>query len=130
MTDCDIGNIKKVEIKELVTIKNFHLKVPDYIHSNKIIIENCDDMVEVVLNMIRQRYFFNIDKNTLRDFMDDLVLIYNPDLDECKNRVMNLICDSDSESDSCSDEEGGVQIREMSERESRRHEKKKTKECH
>ena len=56
--------------------------------------------------MLRDKFFFNIEKNQLRDLMDDLAFVYNPSSDENIARVHNLICDSNSDSDSDSDSDG------------------------
>ena len=100
MTDTSINCLKKIEIKQLITIDNFHTILPEYIYENKIIIDNYNDLCNVVINMMKNKYFFNIEKNQLRDLMDDMAFIYNPGSDENIARVQNLICDSDSDSDS------------------------------
>ena len=100
MTDNSINCLKKIEIKQLITIDNFHIILPEYIYENKIIIDNYNDICNVVINMLRNKFFFNIEKNHLRDLVDDMAFIYNPSSDENIARVQNLICDSDSESDS------------------------------
>jgi hypothetical protein len=105
MTDTSINSLKKIEIKQLITIDNFHSILPEYIYDNKIIIGNYNDLCNVVINMMKNKYFFNIEKTQLRDLMDDMVFIYNPSSDENIARVQNLICDSDSDSDSDSDGE-------------------------
>ena len=94
------GTPKLLQIKNLVTVDNFHVEVPKYIHENKVIIENYDDMCDVIVNMLRSNIFFNIEKNQLKDMVDDLVFIYNPACEDNEARVKNLLCDdSDSESD-------------------------------
>ena len=90
---------KLLQIKHLVTVDNFHVEVPKFIHENKVIIENYDDMCDVIVNMLRSNIFINIEKGQLRDMMDDLVFIYNPACDDNEARVKNLICDSDDSED-------------------------------
>ena len=41
-----------------VTLDNLHEVIPEYIHGNNIIIQNYDDMKEVYLGMLRDRYLF------------------------------------------------------------------------
>jgi len=96
----DVGSIKKIVIKTLVTNENFHIEVPEFIHKKGRIIGNYEDLANVVFDMLKARYFFNIDKNHLKDLMDDLVFIFNPESEENIARVQNLIYDSDSDSDS------------------------------
>tara|TARA_B110000008_G_C16593389_1_gene413336 strand:- start:8 stop:352 length:345 start_codon:yes stop_codon:yes gene_type:complete len=87
---------------KLVTINNFHEMVPNYISENKIIISEYSDMTDVILKMIRVKYFFNFDKNILRGFLEDLTFIYSPDDDLNKDRIINML---ESSEDEDSDEE-------------------------
>tara|TARA_B100001094_G_C18122001_1_gene767389 strand:+ start:1181 stop:1498 length:318 start_codon:yes stop_codon:yes gene_type:complete len=84
---------------KLVTVENFHEYVPKYITDNKIIISDYDDVTDVVLRMIRAKYFFNFDKNILRGFMEDLAYMFSPDDDLNKDRVLSMLESSDDEDD-------------------------------
>ena len=92
---------------KLVTINNFHEIVPGYISENKIIISEYSDMTDVILKMIRVKYFFNFDKNILRGFLEDLTFIFSPDDDLNKDRIINMLesSDSEDEGDECHDSE-------------------------
>jgi len=113
--DTSLNNLKKIEFKQLVTIDNFHLIIPQYIYDNKIIIEQYNDICNIVIDMMKNKFFFNIEKTQLRDLMDDMTFIYNPGSDENIARVQNLICDSDSDSDS-SDSDDNIRIKEIVEK--------------
>ena len=84
---------------KLVSVDNFHEIVPEYIKSNKIIISEYEDMTNVILNMIKAKYFFNMDKNLLRGFMEDLVFMYSPNDDMNKDRIVSMLEPSDDEDD-------------------------------
>lgn len=102
----DAGNLKKIVINTLVTQDNFHIEVPEFIHRKKRVIDNYEDMANVVIDMLKCRYFFNIEKNHLKDLMDDLVFIFNPSSEENIARVQNLIYDSDDSEDSGDSDDG------------------------
>jgi hypothetical protein len=122
----DVGNLKKVVIKTLVTQDNFHLEVPEFIHKNKRVIDNYEDLANVVFDMLKARYFFNIEKNHLKDLMDDLVFIFNPGSEENIARVQNLIYDSDSESDMSGDDGEDGRFEEIIEKKSKKSDKKRS----
>ena len=92
---------------KLVTVENFHEYVPKYITDNKIIISDYQDITDVVLRMIRAKYFFNFDKNILRGFMEDLAYMYSPDDDLNKDRVLTMLesIDDEDQLDECNVEE-------------------------
>ena len=122
----DLGNLKKVDIKTLVTQDNFHLEVPEFIHKNKRVIDNYEDLANVVIDMLKARYFFNLEKNHLKDLMDDLVFIFNPSSEENIARVQNLIYDSDSESDMSGDDCEDGRFEEIIEKRSKKSDKKRS----
>ena len=87
----------------LVAIENYHEIITEYIKDNEILISEYDDMTECVLKMIREGYCFNMDKNLLRGFLEDLTYMFSPNDDKNKDRIVNMLeesDDSDSESES------------------------------
>ena len=85
----------------LVTIENYHEIIPKYITEKEIIISDYDDMTNCVLQMIREGYCFNMDKNLLRGFLEDLTYMFSPNDDKNKDRIVNMLEESDdSDSDS------------------------------
>jgi hypothetical protein len=81
----------------LVSMDNAHEIIPKYISENSVIIGSYDDMMETVLRMIKQKHFFNMDKNILRGCMEDLTYMYCPGDDVNKDRVMGMLEPSDDE---------------------------------
>tara|TARA_B100001094_G_scaffold325025_1_gene378658 strand:- start:6533 stop:6847 length:315 start_codon:yes stop_codon:yes gene_type:complete len=90
---------------KLVTMENMHLIVPKYINDNELIINGYEDMVDVILTMIREKHIFNFDKNILRSFMEDLTYMYSPGDDLNKDRIINMLEASSEEEDDEEDEE-------------------------
>jgi hypothetical protein len=88
----------------LVTMDNVHELIPSFIENNKIMIGSYEDISEVILQMIRAKYFFSMDKNILRGCLEDLTYMYCPGDDVNKDRVMSMLEPSDEE-ESDSDEE-------------------------
>ena len=89
----------------LVAIENYHEIITGYIKGNEILIAEYDDMTECVLKMIREGYCFNMDKNLLRGFLEDLTYMYSPNDEKNKDRIVNMLEESDD--DDSDDESGG-----------------------
>jgi hypothetical protein len=94
----------------LITLENAHKIIPEYIIEKKIIINGYDDMMELVLSMIKDKYFFNMDKNILRGCLEDLTYMYCPGDDVNKDRVLAMLEPSDEE---CSDDEDDMEVTEF-----------------
>ena len=56
-------------------------------------------MIVVVINMVRAKYFFTMDKNLLRGCMEDLTYMYCPSDDMNRDRIIAMIGPSDDEDD-------------------------------
>ena len=80
-----------------VTVDNIHIILPQFINDNKIIIGSYEDMMDVILRMIKSKYFFAIDKELLRSSMEDLTFMYCPGDDLNKDRVLSMLEPSDEE---------------------------------
>jgi|TARA_Y100000389_G_C17414158_1_gene492691 hypothetical protein len=91
--------MSSIELK-LVTLDNLHELLPKYISENNIIIAGYDDIMDVVLRMIKGRYLFNMDKNILRGCLEDMAYMYCPGDDVNKDRVIAMLEPSDDEDDS------------------------------
>ena len=61
---------------KLVTLENAHELIPAYISEKNIIIGGYEDIMDVVLRMIKEKHFFNMDKNILRGCLEDLTYMY------------------------------------------------------
>tara|TARA_Y100000590_G_scaffold469232_1_gene655687 strand:- start:16183 stop:16581 length:399 start_codon:yes stop_codon:yes gene_type:complete len=85
-----------------VTLDNLHEVIPEYIHGNNIIVQNYDDMKEVYLGMLRDRYLFTIDRDILAHSLIDLTYMFAPGDDVNKDNVLDTISleeDDDDEED-------------------------------
>jgi hypothetical protein len=88
----------------LVTLDNAHELIPKFIERNNILIGCYEDMMDVILKMIEQKNFFNMDKNILRGCMEDLTYMYSPSDDVNKDRVTSMLEPSDDEDEDEDDE--------------------------
>jgi len=95
----------KIDNLTLVTIDNIHQVIPAFIIDRKIIISSYEDMVDVVLDMIKSRHVFNMDRDLLRTIMEDLTYTYCPGDDINKDRVLMQLVASDDEEDDDEDDE-------------------------
>jgi hypothetical protein len=95
-----------MEVK-IITTDNLHSTILDFIKSGEIIIGEYDDMKDCILKMIRAYYVFNMDRDRLRDAMEDITYMLCPNDDINKDRVsrgLEYEYSSDEEQDE-SDEE-------------------------
>ena len=97
----------------LVTIENYHTTITDYIAKNEIIISEYDDMTETILRMIREGYCFNFDKNLLRGFLEDITYMYSPNDEKNKDRIVNMLEESDEEEEESDEDEDPDQMAKM-----------------
>tara|TARA_B100000575_G_C23140086_1_gene663233 strand:- start:1519 stop:1935 length:417 start_codon:yes stop_codon:yes gene_type:complete len=96
-----------------VTIDNLHELIPEYIHNNKTIIQNYDDMKEVYLSMLRDRYLFTLDRDILVNCLTDLTYMFAPGDELNKDAVLELLDYGDEEEEE--DEEDDVVVQEVEE---------------
>ena len=89
----------------LVSMDNVHVIIPNYITQNQIIISSYEDIMNTVLKMIKEKYFFNMDKNILRGCMEDLTYMYCPGDDVNKDRVLEMLAQSEDEDDDDDEDE-------------------------
>lgn len=82
---------------KLVTIDNVHVEVPTFINTNQMFVNSYEDMTQIVIKMIENRYVFNFDRNLLRSIMEDFTLMYCPGDDVNRDRVLNMLEASDDE---------------------------------
>ena len=95
---------KITEVKP-VTIDNIHEIIPAYINEKQIIITSYEDMMEIVLQMIKEHHVFNMDRELLRSIMEDLTYMYCPGDDIYKERLILQLAPSDDEDDEDDDED-------------------------
>ena len=91
-----------------VTLDNLHEVIPEYIHGNNIIIQNYDDMKEVYLGMLRDRYLFTIDRDILAHSLIDLTYMFAPGDDVNKDNVLDTISLEEDDDDDEDDDEDDI----------------------
>tara|TARA_Y100000996_G_scaffold232950_1_gene183305 strand:+ start:582 stop:932 length:351 start_codon:yes stop_codon:yes gene_type:complete len=89
----------KITDLTLVTVENIHEIIPAFIIERQILISSYEDMVEVILEMVKNKHLFNMDRELLRTIMEDLTYMYCPGDDINKERVMEQLAASDDEDD-------------------------------
>ena len=91
---------------KVVTVDDLHQTIATFIDEGKHIIGDYEDMKEVILIMIKAGYMFSMDRDRLRDAMEDITFMLCPDDDANKDRVSRgLEYEDDSDSDFDGDEE-------------------------
>ena len=90
---------------KLITTDNFHLEVPKYISDNEIILSEYNDVTELILKMLRDDYFFNMDLNLLRGYCEMLIYKYAPNDEKNKDRIITMLEESDEDSSDDEDDE-------------------------
>lgn len=95
----------KITNLTLVTIENIHEILPSFINENNIIITSYEDMMEVVLQMIKSRHLFNMEREILRTIMEDITYMYCPGDDINKERVILQLEPDGDEDDEDEDED-------------------------
>ena len=72
---------------KIISVNDLHLTIRTFIIDNNVIIGDYDDMKSLVLKMIRSGHMFNMDRDRLRDAMEDITFMLCPDDDANKDRV-------------------------------------------
>ena len=88
----------------LVTTDNYHTIITDYVKANESSSSDYD-MKECIIRMIKDLHCFNFDKNLLRGFMEDLTFMYNSSDEKNKDRIINMLDESDDDSDDDDDDD-------------------------
>ena len=80
-----------------------------YVETNKVIVDDYEAMVNLILRMTKDGYCFTMDRDILRDAMESLTYMYAPDDDMNKDRLVQQLVDEedDDESGDSEDEESG-----------------------
>lgn len=85
---------------KVISIDNIHCSIVAFITEGTHIIGEYEDMKEVILLMIKCGYMFNMDRDRLRDAMEDITYMMCPDDDINKDRVSRGLEYEDDEDDS------------------------------
>lgn len=107
-----------IEIKRVQTDTLYHV-ILDFVNEGSHIIGDYDDMKDLILKMIRVGYAFDMDRERLRDSMEDITFMLCPEDDANRDRVVKGLEYDESESDDDMDDyppdlEDGPSIEEIS----------------
>tara|TARA_Y100000817_G_scaffold304983_1_gene288585 strand:+ start:1859 stop:2182 length:324 start_codon:yes stop_codon:yes gene_type:complete len=72
---------------KIIPVDELHSTIRKFIIDNNVIIGDYDDMKSLILKMIRNGHMFNMDRDRLRDAMEDITFMLCPDDDANKDRV-------------------------------------------
>ena len=72
---------------QVISIDELHNSITSFINNSKIIIGDYEDMKDLILGMIKGGYMFNMDRDRLRDAMEDITFMLCPDDDANQDRV-------------------------------------------
>ena len=72
---------------KVISVDNLHCSIVTFITEGTHIIGEYEDMKEIILLMIKSGYMFNMDRDRLRDAMEDITYMMCPDDDVNKDRV-------------------------------------------
>tara|TARA_B100001057_G_scaffold417064_1_gene435473 strand:- start:294 stop:605 length:312 start_codon:yes stop_codon:yes gene_type:complete len=87
-----------------VTNDNIHTILPKYIEDNDININDIEAMIDTYMNMVKDNYLFLIDRDLLKDLLVEITYMYAPNDDANKDRVLQHLVGSDSDSDDENDD--------------------------
>ena len=88
-------------MKELkvITVDNLHNTIRDFVVESQTIVSDYEDMKQLILTMIKAGYMFNMDRDRLRDAMEDITFMLCPNDDVNKDRVERGLEYDDSSED-------------------------------
>ena len=85
---------------KIIKVDDIYTSIYEYISLHKIIVKEYENMVDVMVRMIKDGYCFPVDRDILRDSMECLTYTLCPEDDMNKDRVIcQFVDDSDDESD-------------------------------
>ena len=107
-----------IEIKRVQTV-DLYQTILEYVYEGSHIIGEYEDMKDLILKMIRVGYAFDMDRERLRDAMEDITYMLCPEDDANKDRVIKGLEYDESDSDEDMDDyppdlEDGPSIEEIS----------------
>ena len=87
-----------------VTNENIHEIIPEYIEDKDITIKDIDTMIDAYMRMVKDNYLFLIDRDLLKDLLVEITYMCAPNDDANKDRVLQHLVGSDSDSDDENDD--------------------------
>ena len=89
----------------LVTQENFHVVIPNFLNEKKRLITSYEDMMEVIVQMVKEKHLFNMDRNLLCCMMEELTYMCCPGDEINKERVILQLIPSDEDDDEDDEDE-------------------------
>ena len=89
---------------KMVTVNELHNSIRTFIVDSNAIIGDYEDMKSLILTMIKAGYMFNMNRDRLKDAMEDLTFMLCPDDDANRDRVERGLEYEDDDSDDDSDD--------------------------
>lgn len=102
---------KMVQLKKVV-LDDVYEAVHSYVEKSGKSVDTYEDMVEMILAMIKDGYCFAMDRDHLRDAMESLTYMYSPVDQMNKDRLVQQFVDEE-ETDSDDEMEEGVDMLKM-----------------
>ena len=84
---------------KIVTVEDIHQKLVGWISEKRVIIGDYEDMKKMVLSMIRGGNCFVMERDRLRDAMEDISYMMNAEDDALKDRVLRSLEYEDESTD-------------------------------
>lgn len=91
--------LKKVTTDEVYDV------IYNYVNTTNASVSEYEDMVNLVVAMIKNGYCFTMERDTLRDAMECLTYMISPENDMNKDRVICQLIDDDDDDDDESDDD-------------------------
>lgn len=101
--------IKMVTLKK-VTKEEVYETIHSYITNKEDSVNTYEDMVNIILSMIKEGYCFIMDRDCLRDAMESLTYMYSPEDDMNRDRLIVQFDDEDDDEDDDGDESGDDEL--------------------
>lgn len=96
---------------KIVVADKIHETIVGYLKEHKVVIGDYEDMKECVLNMVRSGHCFAMDRDRLRDAMEDITYMCSPEDDANRDRVCKSLEYDDESDEDFDDEFGGAPVR-------------------
>ena len=78
-----------------VNVDNFHVTMFEYISSKKMNVDGLKGITKVYLDMLKDGYYFIIDKTLISGFLTDIAYVLNPNSENEIQVVLTLIDDDE-----------------------------------
>lgn len=103
---------------KIVKEDSLHEEICNYMKNNNSVVSDIDEMKEVVCLMIKSGYMFVMDRDRLRDAIEDITYICQPNDEVNKDRILkSLEYDDEDDMDDDSDLDFPISAKQLKEEE-------------